>query len=323
MRRLRLQMSELERVAGNRSGSGLQAPATAPMLGSGGLTHCASVGSLGSGAGRMGYGCGPSEFAHLPVAPATEPYMGMGHCASTGSLGYHSAGPGSMGRVQGVEPTLGYWPGDVAMPRSSCAATGYGSAGPGMGHCASTGSLGCGSLGPGRAGSASLELAHLPPPMAEPWAGRPLPFSAATGPGGMATEPLMVSGTMPAPSSWGLPRHQPPAATTPAVATAPLASRSTGSADFAGWEYRPHASGDPVDAAIATLVNRPNGRYRSWRALLCRLEQGVYLCGTRRVHLRADGERIEASSDAGRTWADLGSLASGAEASQHALLERA
>lgn len=95
--------------------------------------------------------------------------------------------------------------------------------------------------------------------------------------------------------------------------------------EFAGWEYRPHASGDPVDAAVATLVNRPNGRYRSWRALLCRLEKGVYLCGTRRVHIRADSgsDRIEASDDGGHTWADLEDLMRGVEASQHALLERA
>jgi len=93
----------------------------------------------------------------------------------------------------------------------------------------------------------------------------------------------------------------------------------------AGWEYRPHASGDPVDAAVAALVNKPGGRYRGWRALLCRLERGMYLCGTRRVRLRADAvlDRIEASDDGGRTWADLEDLMRGAEASQHALLERA
>jgi hypothetical protein len=93
----------------------------------------------------------------------------------------------------------------------------------------------------------------------------------------------------------------------------------------AGWEYRPHASGDPVDAAVAHLVNKPGGRYRGWRALLCRLERGVYLCGTRRVRLRADAvlDRIEASDDGGKTWADLEDLMRGAEASQHALLERA
>eukprot|EP00747_Dinoflagellata_sp_TGD_P167945 gnl/TRDRNA2_/TRDRNA2_193294_c0_seq1.p1 gnl/TRDRNA2_/TRDRNA2_193294_c0~~gnl/TRDRNA2_/TRDRNA2_193294_c0_seq1.p1 ORF type:complete len:671 (-),score=148.82 gnl/TRDRNA2_/TRDRNA2_193294_c0_seq1:98-2038(-) len=96
------------------------------------------------------------------------------------------------------------------------------------------------------------------------------------------------------------------------------------SAEFAGWEYRPHASGDAVDAAVAQLVNRP-GKYRGWRALLCRLDQGVYLCGTRRVHLRVDvaQEHIEASDDGGRTWADLEDLMRGAEASQRALLERA
>lgn len=94
--------------------------------------------------------------------------------------------------------------------------------------------------------------------------------------------------------------------------------------EFAAWEYKPHASGDPVDAAVASLVNRP-GRYRGWRALLCRLDQGVYLCGTRRVHLRADlvQQKIEASDDNGATWSDLESLMRGAEASQRALLERA
>lgn len=101
-------------------------------------------------------------------------------------------------------------------------------------------------------------------------------------------------------------------------------SEQPSGAEFAGWEYRPHASGDPVDAAVATLVNRP-GRYRGWRALLCRLEQGIYLCGTRRVHLRADltEEKIEASDDSGATWSDLETLMKGAEASQRALLERA
>lgn len=90
-------------------------------------------------------------------------------------------------------------------------------------------------------------------------------------------------------------------------------ARSDGSAGLiTGWEYRPQ-SGDPVDAAVASLVNR--GRYRSWRALLCRLEQGAYLCGTRRVQLRVDGETIEASSD-GQTWVDLENLMRGAEASR-------
>lgn len=96
------------------------------------------------------------------------------------------------------------------------------------------------------------------------------------------------------------------------------------SPEYAGWEYLPDPSGDPIDAAVAALVNRP-GRYRGWRVLLCRLEQGIYLCGTRRVHIRVDAakERIEASDDGGKTWADLESLMRGAEASQRALLERA
>lgn len=94
--------------------------------------------------------------------------------------------------------------------------------------------------------------------------------------------------------------------------------------DYAGWEYRPHAS-DPIDESVANLVNCPGGRYRGWRALLCRLERGVYLCGTRRVHIRADdvAEHIEASEDGGFTWSDLADLMNGVEASQHALLERA
>ncbi|CAE7368977.1 Trim28 [Symbiodinium sp. KB8] len=73
---------------------------------------------------------------------------------------------------------------------------------------------------------------------------------------------------------------------------------------LSAWEYRPHED-DPVDAAVARLVNR--GRYRAWRALLCRLEHGVYLCGTKRVHIRVDEEQglLEASKDGGRTWADL------------------
>lgn len=83
-------------------------------------------------------------------------------------------------------------------------------------------------------------------------------------------------------------------------------SEDQGSAsEFPGWEYRPQEN-DPVDVAVATLVNKPGGRYRSLRALLCRLERGVYLCGTRRVHLRADAssEKIEASDD-GIKWTDL------------------
>jgi len=93
--------------------------------------------------------------------------------------------------------------------------------------------------------------------------------------------------------------------------------------DYAGWQYRAHA-GDPLDAAIAALVNRP-GRYSGWRAMLCRLDQGLYLCGTRRVRLRVDDdarEQIKASGDDGRSWMDLGDLMNGAEGSQHALLER-
>eukprot|EP00439_Symbiodinium_sp_Y106_P076685 s1097_g15.t2 len=57
---------------------------------------------------------------------------------------------------------------------------------------------------------------------------------------------------------------------------------------LSAWEYRPHED-DPVDAAVARLVNR--GRYRAWRALLCRLEHEVYLCGTKRVHIRVDEEQ--------------------------------
>lgn len=93
--------------------------------------------------------------------------------------------------------------------------------------------------------------------------------------------------------------------------------------DYAGWQYRAHA-GDPLDAAVAALVNRP-GRYSGWRAMLCRLDQGLYLCGTRRVRLRVDEdarEQIKASGDDGRSWMDLGDLMNGAEGSQHALLER-
>lgn len=91
---------------------------------------------------------------------------------------------------------------------------------------------------------------------------------------------------------------------------------------FTGWEYKAHSSGDPVDIAVAALVNRP-GRYHGWRALLCRLDQGVYLCGTRRVNLRVDtaGERIEASNNDGETWEDLEFLLGGAEASQRNLLD--
>jgi len=92
-------------------------------------------------------------------------------------------------------------------------------------------------------------------------------------------------------------------------ASSPAYSQASEALDkrtYDGWAYRPHPSGDPIDAAIATLVNRP-GRYRCWRALLCRLDEGLYLCGTRKLHLRVDHAegRIEASDDGGQTWADL------------------
>lgn len=120
------------------------------------------------------------------------------------------------------------------------------------------------------------------------------------------------------PDSWTWPGGEPSAASS---------LQGSPQAEFVGWEYRPHPSGDELDAKIAALVNRP-GRYRGWRALLCRLEPGVYLCGTRRAHLRVEessskGVHIEASDDGGRTWADLELLMQGAEASQCALLERA
>ncbi|CAJ1340510.1 unnamed protein product [Effrenium voratum] len=91
---------------------------------------------------------------------------------------------------------------------------------------------------------------------------------------------------------------------------------------LSGWEYRAQEN-DPVDAAVAQLVNR--GQYRAWRALLCRLEQGVYLCGTRRVYIRVNEgqDRLEASEDAGRSWGDLTQIMTGAKAAQVALLERA
>jgi hypothetical protein len=135
------------------------------------------------------------------------------------------------------------------------------------------------------------------------------------------------------PDSWHWPQEGGPSrngALTPISASASSSQVRSARSDppigseFAGWEYKPHASGDPVDAAVASLVNR-QGRYRGWRALLCRLDQGVYLCGTRRVHLRADlaNETIEASDDGGNTWSDLEVIMKGAEASQRALLERA
>lgn len=75
-----------------------------------------------------------------------------------------------------------------------------------------------------------------------------------------------------------------------------------------GWVYRPHGSGDPLDAALAALLNEPGGKYFGWRALLCRLEAGVYLCGTKRVCVRVEPclGLLEASEDGGKTWADLG-----------------
>lgn len=81
---------------------------------------------------------------------------------------------------------------------------------------------------------------------------------------------------------------------------------------LSGWEYRAQ-SHDPLDEAVARLVNR--GRYRAWRALLCRLEQGIYLCGTRRVRVRVDDmeTQLEASEDGGNTWADLTQIMTGAK----------
>jgi len=89
---------------------------------------------------------------------------------------------------------------------------------------------------------------------------------------------------------------------------------------YDGWAYRPHPSGDSTDAAIATLVNRP-GRYRCWRALLCRLDEGLYLCGTRKLHLRVDHAegRIEASDDNRQTWADLEDVMRRVEGPQHSI----
>lgn len=124
------------------------------------------------------------------------------------------------------------------------------------------------------------------------------------------------------------------AATTTTLDTEPLAAAVSGTGrlaafsarseelgllpEFAGWEYKAHLSGDPIDAAVAALVNQPGGRYRGWRALLCRLEQGVYLCGTSRVQLRADvaQDLIEASSNGGVTWTDIAMLLRGSEAGQ-------
>ncbi|CAK0828253.1 unnamed protein product [Prorocentrum cordatum] len=105
------------------------------------------------------------------------------------------------------------------------------------------------------------------------------------------------------------------------TSAAPLDER--GHLEHAGWRYPAHA-GDPLDAAIAALVNRP-GRYSGWRAMLCRLDRGLYLCGTRRMQLQVDinWEQIKASSDDGRTWADLNDMMDCAEGSQRALLERA
>jgi len=90
------------------------------------------------------------------------------------------------------------------------------------------------------------------------------------------------------------------------------------------WEYKPHSSGDPVDAAVAALVNRPGKCFKNWRALLCRLEHGVYLCGTHRVSLRisTSTSRLEASEDNGETWSDLQETLKVTEAMQRSLLER-
>jgi len=90
------------------------------------------------------------------------------------------------------------------------------------------------------------------------------------------------------------------------------------------WEYKPHMSGDPVDAAVAALVNRPGKCFKSWRALLCRLEHGVYLCGTHRIRIRisTSTSRLEASEDNGETWSDLQETLKVTVAMQRSLLER-
>ncbi|CAK9110555.1 unnamed protein product [Durusdinium trenchii] len=105
------------------------------------------------------------------------------------------------------------------------------------------------------------------------------------------------------------PQNAEPQAINPAPTSLKRLPKTSLSEDpLSGWEYRAKPD-DPVDAAVAELVN---SRYRAWRALLCRLEQGVYLCGTRRVRIRVDEarRRLEASED-GLAWSDLTQIMTG------------
>lgn len=246
MRRLRLQMSELERVAGNRPGAGHRTPG-----------HDA----LGVSSSSVGL-----DTASVVDASRRNNVSEVGQHTSVGDGLHdrHALPPSEPVATVGMSTWI--WP---------SSATGVGQ-----------------SLQDQEAPQSSAAvLGRSAPAVAVPQSG------SLVGP---SFAPLAAAG-----------------------ASAPSAAAAT--TDFGGWEYKPHASGDPVDTAVAMLVNQPSGRYRGWRALLCRLERGVYLCGTRRVSLRADAAagRIEASADGGTTWADLEELMNGAEASQHALLERA
>eukprot|EP00913_Durusdinium_trenchii_P019189 g18034.t1 len=94
------------------------------------------------------------------------------------------------------------------------------------------------------------------------------------------------------------PQNAEPQAINPAPTSLKRLPKTSLSEDpLSGWEYRAKPD-DPVDAAVAELVN---SRYRAWRALLCRLEQGVYLCGTRRVRIPSEKPKLPEKSEKAQT----------------------
>jgi len=130
--------------------------------------------------------------------------------------------------------------------------------------------------------------------------------------------PFASSGSAAALNSGGRRSALPSAPSARQLGTSPRRTELSPSS-LLGWEYRPHSSGDRLDAAIAAMVNRPMSRYHCLRSQLCRLEPGIYLCGARCVRLRvaeasesSDGDAILASEDGGRTWVDLEDVLRGA-----------
>eukprot|EP00929_Paragymnodinium_shiwhaense_P058015 TRINITY_DN29061_c0_g2_i1.p1 TRINITY_DN29061_c0_g2~~TRINITY_DN29061_c0_g2_i1.p1 ORF type:complete len:625 (-),score=165.17 TRINITY_DN29061_c0_g2_i1:372-2246(-) len=102
----------------------------------------------------------------------------------------------------------------------------------------------------------------------------------------------------------------------PPLYSEPVHSKPITSSDLQGsrWQYRPLDEGDPVDQAVALLLNDEASRYYSLRALICRLHAGTYLCGSRLMRLRVQHDHygqpsyILASEDGGTHWTELAEL---------------